>query len=155
MKHDSITEQSIGKLVELFYAKVRRDAALAPIFEKALAGRWEGHIATMRQFWCSALRVKRDYHGDMLAAHQKFGKLPRLLLLRWLLLFRKTVDECFMEAPAESIFDRAFKTARNLESALAHSGAMPIPAMRQAVRGPDRASGQERRDYVPDHERYL
>lgn len=128
MRYDSITEQSIGTLVERFYAKVRRDTALAPIFEKALAGRWDAHIGTMRQFWCSALRVKRDYFGDMLAAHQRLGKLPRLLLLRWLLLFRKTVDECFTEAPAEIIFDRALKTARNLKSALTQSGARPLPS---------------------------
>lgn len=123
MKCDSITEVSIGMLVQRFYAKIRCDDALAPIFEKALAGRWETHIATMRQFWCSALRVKRGYRGDMLAAHQRLGKLPRSLLLRWLVLFRKTVDECFMEAPAAIIFDRALKTARNLESALSHGGA--------------------------------
>jgi truncated hemoglobin YjbI len=48
---------------------------LAPIFEKALTGQW--HIAKMREFWCAVLRVKRSYHGDMLAAHQKLGKLPR------------------------------------------------------------------------------
>lgn len=79
MKYDSITEQSIGALVERFYAKVRSDVVLAPIFERALAGRWDEHMATMREFWCSALRLKRVYRGDMLAAHQRLGKLPRSL----------------------------------------------------------------------------
>lgn len=121
MKYDSITEQSIGELVEQFYAKIRRDAALAPIFEKDLAGRWDEHIAIMRQFWRSALRLARTYRGDMLAAHQKLGKLPRSLFPRWLALFRETVDECFTETPAAVIGARALKTARNLESALVHS----------------------------------
>lgn len=132
MKYDSITELSIGVLVQRFYAKVRCDAALAPIFEKPLAGRWETHIATMQQFWCSALRVKHGYGGDMLAAHQRLGKLPRSLLLRWLVLFRKTVDECFMEAPAAVIFDRALKTARNLESALSYGGESSMPPVQSA-----------------------
>lgn len=122
MKYDSITEQSVGILVERFYAKVRCDAVLAPIFESALAGRWDEHVATIREFWYSALRVKRDYRGDMLAAHQRLGRLPRSLFARWLALFRETVDEYFMEAPAKIIEDRALKTARNLESALAHDG---------------------------------
>ena len=120
MKYDSITEQSVNALVERFYAKVRLDAVLAPIFERALAGGWDAHIATMREFWCSALRVKRSYRGDMLAAHERLGKLPRSLFPRWLALFRETAEECFSEAPAAIICDRARKTARNLESALAH-----------------------------------
>ena len=82
MKSDSITEEAVGALVERFYAKIRGDAVLAPIFDKALAGRWDDHIATMREFWCSALRVRRDYRGDMLTAHQKIGKLPRSLFPR-------------------------------------------------------------------------
>lgn len=127
MKYDSITEQSVGSLVDRFYAKIRGDAVLAPIFETALAGHWEAHIARMRQFWCSALRVKRGYRGDMLAAHRRLGKLPRALFPRWLALFRDTVDECFTAAPAEIIRDRALKTARNLESALTHPSVNPAP----------------------------
>jgi hemoglobin len=155
MKYDSITEQSIGTLVERFYATVRRDIALAPIFEKALAGRWDALIGTMRQFWCSALRVKRDYFGDMLAVHQKPGRLPRSLLVRWLVLFRKAVDECFTEAPAETIFDRALKTARNLESALTHSGSKPIPAMRSGAPWPAPRERARATRLCADHERYL
>jgi hemoglobin len=120
MKFDSITEESVSALVKRFYAKVRRDAVLGPIFEKALVGRWDEHMATMCEFWCSALRLKRDYQGDMLTAHRKLGRLPRTLFPRWLSLFRETVAEYFIEAPAAIICDRALKTARNLESALAH-----------------------------------
>ncbi len=155
MKYDSITEQSIGTLVERFYAKVRCDTALAPIFEKALAGGWDAHIGTMRQFWCSALRVKRGYFGDMLAAHQRLGKLPRSLLVRWVLLFRKTVDERFMEVPAEIIFDRALKTARNLESALTPIGAKPIPAMRPGAPRPESGERPRATRLCGENERYL
>lgn len=134
MKYERITEETVGALVERFYAKIRGDAVLAPIFDKALAGRWDDHIATMREFWCSALRVKRDYHGDMLAAHQKLGKLPRSLFPRWLALFRETAAECFMEAPAKIICERALKTARNLASALAHGGATSAPPHKPSSR---------------------
>ena len=129
MKYDSITEQSVGALVECFYAKIRCDAVLAPIFERALAGRWDEHVATMREFWYSALRVKRSYRGDMLAAHKRLGELSRSFFPRWIALFRETVEEHFMEAPAEIICDRAFKTARNLESALARGGAATVMPM--------------------------
>ena len=131
-KCNGITEQSVGTLVERFYTKIRCDAVLAPIFERALAGRWDEHVATMREFWCSALRMMRDYRGDILAAHQRLGRLPRSLFPRWLTLFRETVDENFMEAPAEIILDRALKTARNLESLLAHGGATARASMQSS-----------------------
>jgi hemoglobin len=118
MTDDCITEKSVGALVTAFYARIRRDPELAPIFEKALAGRWDAHMAAMRVFWCSALRVKNGYRGDMLAAHRKLGTLPHAAFARWLALFRDTVAERFAERPADVILDRAVKTARNLESAL-------------------------------------
>lgn len=122
MPHDRITEESVGALVTAFYAKIRRDPVLAPIFETALAGRWDAHMATMREFWRSALRVERGYRSDMLAAHRKLGPLPHAAFARWLALFRETVAENFAQEPAAVILDRAEKTARNLESALLDGG---------------------------------
>jgi truncated hemoglobin YjbI len=49
--------------------------------------------------------VKRSYHGDMLAAHQNLGKLPRSLFPRWLALFYETVGEFFMR-PQSSVIMR-------------------------------------------------
>jgi hemoglobin len=118
MTCDRLTEDSVDALVTSFYARIRRDPELAPIFEKALAGRWDSHMATMREFWCSALRMKRGYRGDMLAAHRKLGTLPPAAFARWLALFRETVTEGFAQEPADVILDRAEKTARNLETAL-------------------------------------
>jgi len=132
MKYDSISEQSVDALVGRFYAKIRRDAVLAPVFQSALVGRWDEHVATMREFWCSALRVRGDYRGDMLAAHRRLGQLPRSLFPRWLALFRETVDENFAAAPAKIICDRALKTARNLESALAHGGAIAMASVQSS-----------------------
>lgn len=121
MTYDRITEESVGALVTSFYAKIRRDPELAPILERALAGRWDAHMATMREFWCSALRVKSGYRGDMLAAHRKFGTLPHAAFARWLALFRDTLAERFVEGPADVILDRTVKTARNLETALSEA----------------------------------
>jgi len=118
MKYDSISEHSVRALIERFYARIRTDEVLGPIFEKALAGRWDDHIATLIEFWCSALHVKRGYTGDMLAAHQPLARLSPALFPRWLALFRATVAECFSEEAARVIEDRAQRIARNLESAI-------------------------------------
>lgn len=122
MKAQSVTEDSVGALVTCFYEKICQDRVLAPIFNDALGDEcWDGHIATMREFWCSALHVKRGYAGDMLAAHQKLGKLDRAFFPRWLGLFEAAALECFAEAPARMLFERATRIARNLESALSHA----------------------------------
>ena len=45
-----ITEAMIERLVRGFYAKVRTDALLAPIFEARIRD-WEPHLAQMCAFW--------------------------------------------------------------------------------------------------------
>jgi hemoglobin len=118
MKYRSITEESVAALLKRFYAKIRCDPVLAPIYSEVLGEQWDAHIARMQEFWCSALRVKPGYRGDMLAVHQKIGKLKPSLFPRWLARFREAVVECYAEAPAGAIDDRALKIARNLETAL-------------------------------------
>jgi hemoglobin len=120
MKFEGITEDSVGAFVESFYTKVRRDTALGPVFNAALGGRGDQHITTMRQFWCSALRVKPGYRGDMLEAHRKVARMERSLFPRWLALFEETATECFALDPARILCNRAFRIARNLETALFH-----------------------------------
>ena len=134
MKHESITEESVGAFVNAFYAKIRRDEALAPIFNEALSERWGEHIATMREFWCSAAHLKSGYRGDMLAAHRMVRKLDQSLFPRWLALFEETAAECFASAPATLLCDRALRIARNLETALFRSLPFPTPETRERTR---------------------
>ena len=120
MTFDRATDQSIALLVRAFYAKVRTDERLAPIFHDALGDDWDAHIATMCDFWSTALRVSRRYHGDMLAAHRRLSQLRPALFPVWLALFEETIDEHFTGEPAAALRDRAHKIARNLELALFH-----------------------------------
>lgn len=50
-----ISDDGIRRLVDVFYAKVRADPDLAPIFERAIPGDWGPHLATMRDFWSSLM----------------------------------------------------------------------------------------------------
>ena len=47
MSSPAITESSIIRLVDTFYARVRDDAVLSPVFEAKLAGRWHEHMPRM------------------------------------------------------------------------------------------------------------
>ena len=47
-----INDALISDLVESFYATIRRDALLGPIFETHVAD-WTSHLARMKDFWAS------------------------------------------------------------------------------------------------------
>ena len=48
-----IDEAYISLLVERFYARVRADATLGPIFEREIGDAWDPHLARMKRFWAS------------------------------------------------------------------------------------------------------
>ena len=49
---EALTEAMIERLVRGFYAKVRQDAVLAPIFDARIRD-WEPHLEQMFAFWSS------------------------------------------------------------------------------------------------------
>jgi hypothetical protein len=57
-----ITEAMIERLVRGFYAKVRSDPALAPIFDARIQN-WEPHLQQMCAFWSSVTLMSGRYHG--------------------------------------------------------------------------------------------
>jgi hypothetical protein len=64
MKIDHISEHGIRRLVDEFYARVRADTELAPIFNRAIPGDWGLHLATMRDFWSSVMLTSGRYKGN-------------------------------------------------------------------------------------------
>ena len=50
MQRTGITEAMIERLVHGFYAKVRADAVLGPVFDARIK-EWEPHLAQMCAFW--------------------------------------------------------------------------------------------------------
>src|SRR5213595_2558344 len=86
-----ITEAMIERLVRGFYAKVRSDAVLAPVFEARIHD-WEPHLARMCAFWSSVALMSGRYQGTPMAKHA-----PLLVdaghFDRWLSLFETTARE--------------------------------------------------------------
>lgn len=141
MKFDHLTEDSLRSLVCAFYEKLRRDAELSAIFTAAIGDDWQAHMRRMCDFWATAMRVSRRYHGDMLATHRRLGQLRPELFQRWLELFEQTADEHFTAEPAAALRDRARKTARNLQLALFYRPAEPHGTAPSA-RSPSGDTGQ-------------
>ena len=68
MERTGITEAMIERLVHGFYAKVRADAVLGPIFDTRIRD-WEPHLAQMCAFWSSVALMTGRYHGTPMAKH--------------------------------------------------------------------------------------
>jgi hemoglobin len=67
-KETGIDETMIETLIRAFYARVRQDALLAPIFESRIAD-WGLHLDNMFAFWSSLTLHTGRYHGQPMAKH--------------------------------------------------------------------------------------
>jgi hemoglobin len=117
MERTGIDEAMIERLVRGFYAKVREDAVLGPIFEARIKD-WEPHLMQMCAFWSSVALMTGRYHGTPMAKH-----LPLPVdgghFDRWLALFEQTAREiCPSEAEAHFV-ERARRIAQSLELGIA------------------------------------
>lgn len=112
----SITEPEIATLVDRFYAKVRRDPVIGPVFEAAIDD-WDGHLATLRDFWSSVMLTSGRYKGNPMAAHLRHPIRPEFFE-RWLALFGETAREVLPPKAAAQIGVKADRIAESLKLAL-------------------------------------
>jgi hemoglobin len=118
MKHTCVTEANIEVLVHAFYARVRAHETLGPIFNPALAGRWDVHLTRMVDFWSSVLLASGRYSGSPLHAHLLVQGLEPEHFRDWLKLFHETLDDLFIPAVAERIFTAASRMGERMQYVL-------------------------------------
>jgi hemoglobin len=113
-----ITEAVIERLVRAFYAKVRSDPVLAPVFEARISD-WEPHLSQMCAFWSSVALMTGRYHGTPMVKHMPLP-IDADHFDRWLELFEQTAREiCPGEAEAHFV-ERAHRIAASLELGIAN-----------------------------------
>lgn len=117
--HPAITEDLIRFLVETFYARVRTDRRLGPIFEAVLPDDWSGHLNVMCAFWSSVTRMSGRYKGKPVAAHVNLADrvTPEDFDI-WLALFREAAREVCPTEVAEIFVARAENIAESLKLAM-------------------------------------
>lgn len=112
-----IDEGMIERLVRGFYAKIREDALLAPIFEARIKD-WDTHLQRMCAFWSSVALMSGRYHGSPMTLHLPLP-VDATHFDRWLALFEETAQElCPPEAQAHFV-ERARRIAESLELGIA------------------------------------
>jgi hemoglobin len=112
---DIQTEEDVTRLVYTFYDKVRADALLGPVFEKAIDGKWEPHLQIMCNFWSTMLLYTGAYRGDPMSKHMPLTIDPSHFG-QWLTLFTDTVDSLFQGEVAGNAKARANNIARIMQS---------------------------------------
>lgn len=129
-----IDEAMIRELVHRFYARVRADAVLGPIFDGAVAD-WDEHLAKLCDFWSSVTLMTGRYHGRPMAAHFRIEGLDATHFGRWLALFRHTAHEVCSPAAAALFVQRAETIAESFQLGLAVSRG-ELPPISQRTAGP-------------------
>ncbi len=104
--------EHIIKIVDCFYAKVRKDDLIGPIFTEQAQVNWDEHLPKLYNFWEDLLLGSENYHGRPFPPHLKFD-LKIEHFERWLKLFVETVDENYTGLKAEEMKSRALRIAQN------------------------------------------
>lgn len=82
----------ISAMVEAFYARIREDALLGPIFAAKITD-WPLHLGRMKQFWTSILHGGGAYSGNPMAKHMALPELDEAHFAHWLTLFYATLRD--------------------------------------------------------------
>jgi len=115
---EGVDRAFIGGIVRDFYARVRTDERLGPIFARHIAGDWEPHLEKMTDFWCSVILKTGEYQGRPVPAHLKLKEVRESDFAIWLGLFRQTVQERCSPEVAGVFIERAERIARSLQLAM-------------------------------------
>ncbi len=116
-EHTGIDERMIEQLVHSFYARIRQDSLLGPIFNSRIRD-WEPHLQRMCAFWSSVVLSSGVYHGQPMRMHLPLP-VDALHFDRWLELFEETAQELFSEQVAQYFIERARRIAASLELGIA------------------------------------
>ena len=116
-----ITEQEIGTLVDRFYAKVRVDSEIGPIFN-AIVDDWPHHLALLKDFWSTVLLTTGRYKGDPMMRHLQLPLDPDHFS-RWLALFAETAREILPPPIAANVITKSERIAENFRLGIAHQQA--------------------------------
>ena len=112
-----IDEAMIERLVRGFYARVREDELIGPVFDARIAD-WEPHLHRMFAFWSSVALMTGRYHGQPMQKHLPLPVDGRHFD-RWLELFEAAARDLCPPKAAAHFIERAHRIAESLELGIA------------------------------------
>lgn len=109
---ETIDEAMIERVVHAFYARIRQNPLLGPIFESRIHD-WSSHLGRMCAFWSAVMLKTGRYHGTPMQKHMTLPVEPEHFA-RWLDLFAETTHGICPEE-ASRFIAAAQRIARSLE----------------------------------------
>ena len=125
------TEADIRRFVERFYAAVRQDPELGPIFDARIAGAWPEHLDRMVDFWSSILLGSARYRGNPLDKHAAVPEIRSAHYDRWLALFETVLLAELAEPIARDVVARAHRMRLVLDRSRAAAASPPTASPRK------------------------
>ena len=130
---ESIGEADLARLVPAFYARVRRDPLIGPLFNDAVHD-WNEHLEKLTAFWSSVMLTSGRYKGNPMAAHLRHVEAIKPEMFdRWLAIWAETTAELMPPSAAQALQDRAARIAESLKLGLAFRPGTPFPARERAA----------------------
>ncbi len=113
-----MTDADLQRLVDRFYARVREDGLLGPVFDGAV-GDWPEHLGKLGAFWSSVMRTTGRYKGSPMAAHLRHAaSITPEMFVRWLELWGETARQTLAPQDAAAVVAKAERIAESLQLAL-------------------------------------
>ena len=114
----SIDEDSLARLVALFYGRVRQDPELGPIFNDAISD-WPHHLAKLTDFWHSVVLTSGRYKGNPMLKHMSHqARIKPEHFDRWLALWDVATAEVMTPEDAALLQTKAARIGESLKLAL-------------------------------------
>ena len=118
MKANTITKESIDKLVRTFYPTILADPITAPFFIAKLGSDinsqiWQEHLELLSNFWAMQALGDLSYRGSPLAPHFGLEDLNKEAFDRWLELFETAIDKVYEPSAGAFFKERSHMIARN------------------------------------------
>lgn len=113
-----LDEALLPPLVDRFYARVREDELIGPIFKDTIRD-WDEHLVRLTDFWSSVMLASGRYKGNPMVAHLKHvAQLTGPMFDRWLEIWRQTTSEMLPPQAAAGMQDKANRIAESLQIGL-------------------------------------
>ena len=143
------TDDQIESLVATFYARIRGDEMLGPIFRAAIGEDWTAHLKTMCDFWSSVMNTSGRYKGKPIPAHVKLTGIEPRHFEHWLRLFSETAADLFEPRLAAMFLERAERIAESLKLGFAFHAERPeiwggLPRVRRPAGSPPETGSPHR-----------
>lgn len=119
--YSEITHENIKILMDKFYADIRSNKDLGPIFENRIgidAKNWEAHKEKISRFWRQMLLGENVFDGQPLKKHLDLPPFPREHFNVWLNLFSACLYQIYTPEVAKSILMKAEMIAQRFQIAI-------------------------------------